>query len=122
MTMKNHDRYIQRTIDIASTSTYRWQLGSLIVNNGNVLSWATNKFRNPPSLNHLHATTHAEMAALRQCLCAAKGGTIYVARVNRLGESRLARPCDACLNGLTLAGIRRIIYTTNDGTYQFERL
>jgi hypothetical protein len=65
---QSHDRYIQRAIDIASTSLYRWQLGSLIVNHGNVLSWATNKFRNPPWLDHLNATTHAEMAALRGCL------------------------------------------------------
>lgn len=68
VTMKSHDRYIQRALEVASTSLYRWQLGSVIVNNGNVLSWAPNKFRNPPSINHQHATYHAEMAALRGCL------------------------------------------------------
>ena len=68
VTMKSYARYIDRAIVIASTSTYRWQLGSIIVNNGNVLSWATNRFRNPPTINHLNATYHAEMAALRRCL------------------------------------------------------
>jgi tRNA(Arg) A34 adenosine deaminase TadA len=66
--MKTYYRYIQRALDVASTSTYRWQLGAVIVNNGNVLSWAPNKFRNSPSINHEHATYHAEMAALRGCL------------------------------------------------------
>jgi tRNA(Arg) A34 adenosine deaminase TadA len=68
VTVKTHDRYIERAILVASTSEYRWQLGSVIVNNGNVLSSATNRFRNPPTINYLHATYHAEMAALRRCL------------------------------------------------------
>lgn len=117
-----HDRYIQKAIDVAGTSTYRWMLGSVIVNNGNVLSWATNKYRNPPSIDHYHATTHAEIAALRQCLQAARGGTVYVARVNNAGTPRLARPCFSCLEGLTAAGVSRIVFTTNLGTYEIERL
>lgn len=66
--MKTHDRYIQRAIDVASTSEYRWRLGAVIVTNGNVLSWGVNKYRNEPHINHLHATVHAEVAALRRCL------------------------------------------------------
>jgi tRNA(Arg) A34 adenosine deaminase TadA len=65
---KSHDRYIQRATKVASTSEYHWQLGAVIVNNGNVLSWAPNRFRNAPTVNHLNATYHAEMAALRGCL------------------------------------------------------
>lgn len=120
--MKTHDRYIQRAVTLAGTSQYRWMLGSIIVNNGNVLSWSTNLYRNPPSVNHYHATTHAEMAALRQCLNAARGGTVYVARVNNAGDPRLARPCFSCIKGLTDAGIKRIVFTTNDGTWASERL
>lgn len=66
--MKTYDRYIRRAISVAATSVHRWQLGSVIVNNGNVLSVATNRFRNEPHIDHHNATYHAEMAALRRCL------------------------------------------------------
>ncbi len=66
--MGSHDRYIQRALDLASKSEHRWQLGCLIVKNGNVLSKAVNKFRNPPHIDHRHASQHAEMAALARCL------------------------------------------------------
>lgn len=52
----------------------------------------------------------------------AQGATIYVARVNSLGETRLARPCLMCIAGLSVAGIRDIVYTDNDGGYRIERL
>ncbi len=120
--MKTHDRYIQRAISVAGTSEYRWMLGSVIVKSGNVLSWATNKYRNPPWLDHLNATTHAEMAALRRCLPAARGGTIYIARVNNAGESRMARPCFSCMKGLTDAGLSCIVFTNAEGTWSLERL
>lgn len=97
-------------------------MGSVIVNNGNVLSWSTNRFRNHPSINHYHASYHAEMAALRKCLKAAKGGTVYIARVNNAGDPRLAKPCFSCLKGLTDAGVARIVFTNNEGTYDLERL
>jgi len=71
--MNTHRRYIKRALDVASTSTYRWQLGALVVNNGNVLGWSTNRFRNRPDIDHMNATTHAEMAVLRECLLSVKG-------------------------------------------------
>lgn len=71
--MKTHTRYIERAISVASTSTYRWMLGAVVVNNGNVIGWATNRFRNRPDIDHLNATTHAEMAAIRGRLLSVKG-------------------------------------------------
>ncbi len=71
--MKTHTRYIERAITVAATSSLRWQLGAIVVNNGNVLGWATNKYRNRPDIDHLNATTHAEMAAVRGCLLSIKG-------------------------------------------------
>lgn len=52
----------------------------------------------------------------------AKGGITYVARVNRLGETRLARPCLYCMIGLTAAQISTVVYTDNDGGYKIEKL
>lgn len=68
--MSIHDRNIQRAIDVASMSEYRWQLGCVITKGGNILGLATNKYRNRPDIDHLNATRHAEMAALARCYLA----------------------------------------------------
>lgn len=118
--MGRHDRWVARAIEVASTSKYRWKLGAVVVEGSRIMGWATNKYRNPPWLDHANATLHAEMAALARC--PRVGDTVYIARVNSLGEPRLARPCDLCLKGLTERGIRSIVFTTNDGTYAVERI
>ena len=40
-----------------------------------------------------------------------KGGTIYVARVNRQGNPMISRPCDRCYEAIVDAGITKIVYT-----------
>jgi hypothetical protein len=52
----------------------------------------------------------------------AKGSTIYVARVNQTGDSRMARPCPNCYEALLLAGVKRVVYTTNDGGFKIEKI
>lgn len=52
----------------------------------------------------------------------AKGGTIYVARVNGAGDPRMARPCDNCYEVLADAGVRKIIYTANETFFKMERI
>ncbi len=71
--MKTHTRFIERAITLAGTSEYRWQLGAVVVNNGNVIGWGINSFRNSPTVDYLNATTHAEMAAIRGRLLSIKG-------------------------------------------------
>jgi tRNA(Arg) A34 adenosine deaminase TadA len=109
--MGRHEINIERAVKVALTSTYKWKLGAVVTNNGRVLGSSPNKFRNPPSVDHNHATTHAEIAALAKCYNITKNGIMYVARVDGFGRTRLARPCEMCKISLTLAGIRTIVYT-----------
>lgn len=56
---------------------------------------------------------HAEMSAMIRC----KEGIpyhIYVARVNRKGKTRLAKPCDMCSRAIRDVGIKKIVYTTSN--------
>ena len=65
------------------------------------------------------------MAALRKAaLNSARGTTIYVARVDQRGETRLARPCSKCMKSLYEAGVREVVYTTDagQGSYKVERV
>lgn len=117
------ERMLQRAVEAAELSQHRkWKLGAVVAQGARVLSTSPNKFRNPPWINHLESTTHAEIAALARCLRSARGATVYVARVNGQGETRLARPCLVCMKALTLAGVGATVYTNNDGGYTVERL
>jgi len=120
--MGRHEVNIVRASKVALTSAYKWKLGAVVTNNGRVLSSAPNKFRNPPEVNPNHATTHAEIAALMKCYKISKGGTIYVARVDGFGRTRLARPCEMCKVNLTLAGIRTMVFTNEHGSFSIEKL
>ena len=41
--------------------------------------------------------------------------TLYVARKLNSGGCGFARPCPACMEAIKEYGIRKIVYTTNDG-------
>jgi len=59
------------------------------------------------------ASTHAEMMALRKLSTqVAKGATIYVARVNKVGNPMMSRPCNRCYVSILRAGIKEIVFTT----------
>jgi tRNA(Arg) A34 adenosine deaminase TadA len=59
---------------------------------------------------------HAEVA----CIIAAaktrkKIHTLFIERYDAEGRPKLAQPCPSCMKGISLAGIRQIIYTTEEG-------
>ena len=45
-----------------------------------------------------------------------------MARVNQTGDSRMARPCSNCYEALLLAGVKKVVYTTNDGGFKIEKI
>lgn len=74
-----------------------------------------NRFKNHPtwvSEEHIlaHCHVHAEIDVLKK-IKNPRGSTIYIARVNRRGQTRFSRPCDRCYQAITTAGINKIIYT-----------
>lgn len=117
---------------IAATSDCRMKVGAVLVKGGRILARGTNKMRNNPAyiVPWTECSEHAEESVLRQ-VRNARGTTIYVARVNRKGEWRLAKPCDRCQVALDLAGVTKVVYTdeglpfgTNEGLppLQFSRV
>lgn len=122
--MGRHDALVERAIHVAKTSQHeRWQLGAVLTRNRKTLSSAPNRFRNYPWISHIHATYHAEQAALRKGLLnSARGTTMYVARVGKDGSVRMARPCSRCMKAMYEAGVREVVYTTDDGSYKIERV
>lgn len=62
--------------------------------------------------NYPRMSIHAEEAALRRCT-KTQGATIFVARVNNKNKPMMSRPCPKCMQLLTDAGIKRVVYTIN---------
>ena len=96
----------------------QWKLAALIVKGGSVISTGLSKRRNDP-LNvpgGENCSEHAEAAALRRARKSnLSGATAYIARIGRDGEPKLAKPCSECEQALRDAGIKKIVYTTEEG-------
>lgn len=90
-------------LGVATTSTCRFKHGAVVVKHGRVLGSSPNKMKNSPKyVDWRHSSIHAEIAALKKAGWP-KRATVYVARVNNLGEARLSKPCANCqevLDGL----------------------
>jgi len=114
--LSNRDnRNLSLAMNAAASSTCRMKHGAVIIRGGRVLSIGINKFRNNPAVMPTEiakqvCSVHAEIDAIKK-LDNARYATIYVARVNNLGKPMLSKPCHACYDAITDAGINKIVYT-----------
>ena len=103
---------------------YQYKLGATVVKNGKIISSGFNHLRKTsPQIKIIGGsdvkTVHAEMACIfklknKELL---KGATVVVYREKKDGTLACARPCPICLNFLSFYGIKKVIYTTNEGIY-----
>ena len=105
----------------------KWHMGAVITRGSRIIATGYNVRKNNPALTDGAPGTsvHAEEAALKRLVYQAdraEGCTLYVARISKTGEPRLARPCLGCWHRLIGAGIRNICYTLNGSGYGVEML
>lgn len=115
-------RWLDRAMGVALCGEGKHKLGAVCLSKtGRLMSTACNTYRTHP-LQASYAkrvglpkkqSLHAEMRAL----LAARGkvDTLIVARVNRKGELRLAKPCCICEEAIGEAGVNNIIYSVWNG-------
>ncbi len=107
----------------AKKSQFRSRHGAILVNKGGkVLHSAFNstaytkfgmRFR---KRGWGESTQHAEI----KCILGldkglTEGGVIYVVRIDNDGSFKMSKPCHMCAASLVFVGIKKVIYTTNDG-------
>jgi deoxycytidylate deaminase len=115
---KSEERYLAIAANLArSSQVRRYKHGAIIVRGGRIISTGINKVRNHPQvLNNnkediiADAHIHAEVDAIKK-VSGLKGAKIYIARVNRSGQTRLSRPCEFCYDVIVKSGISKIVYT-----------
>lgn len=117
---------LNTSINAAKASTFhRAQVGAVIVKGRKLLATGTNKIA--PSKHHPYKESrHAEVDAVMHVLKRKKleelnGATIYVTRILKSGNLANAFPCQACMRLIRAVGIKKIIYSFDDGlTYTFN--
>lgn len=103
----------------SNTAYTRWPLGCVVTKGGAVQAVGWSSLKSDPRF--AGCSIHAEDHTLRQMRYDARGCVMYVARVLRTGDIALAKPCRACQRLITIAGIKKVIYTitsTEDGTWK----
>lgn len=107
--------FMRRALSLAETSTERQKHGCIVVKSGRVIGVGVNTFRNHPSVVDApndDSSYHAEYNALRGL--DARGAVVYIGRMAKTGK-RLSQPCAKCTVDLVTAGVKRIVWSTNDG-------
>jgi deoxycytidylate deaminase len=117
MLSKKDNAYLSVARYFAQKSKSRNTHGAVIVKGGRVLGTGWNKDRNRPQIVSpenikTDCSYHAEEIAIKDAGDNLKGAVIYVARVNRQGKDRDSRPCVKCSSLIEVAGIKKIIYTS----------
>ena len=126
---KGTQKHIELAERVASQSIYSsFKHGAVLAKNGTVINASCNKngfnsfgarFRKK---EYGCATLHAELGAILNVeRSKTEGSTVYVVRVNRRGEKRLSKPCHMCKSALQYCGVKKVIYSTNEG-YEVMKL
>lgn len=116
---KRQRAFLDLATKVAETSEVRRQHGAVVVRGGRVLAVGVNRWRNRHTVivpvqdeYNLTISYHAEAEALSR-VSDATGATIYIARIDAQGRPRFSRPCENCAKLLEAAGVKRVIYTTD---------
>lgn len=113
--LKRHRDMLGKATRLAAISSSKFRHGAIIVKSGRVLAVGVNRDTNHPDIVTdplTGASLHAEVAALKACKKSdLRGATIYVARVGKMGQQAMSKPCVNCQKALIEAGIDRVYFT-----------
>lgn len=91
---------------------------------GKVLSIGKNSYVKTHPLQAKHASKvgkpenivlHAEIDAIIRCRNLDKAYRIFVSRINKSGDTRLAKPCAICMSAIGQTKIQKIEWTIDNG-------
>jgi len=119
---KKDKKLIELAKRISYQSDFVQKHGAVLSKGSTVITTAFNKnkfnsfamrFRKD---NPKHATIHAELGAILNVdRKSTEGATVYVVRTNKQQNCRLSKPCQMCEAAMRWVGIKKVIYSTNDG-------
>lgn len=111
--------YLKLAKRVAKRSDCRCQIGSVLVKSGRVISFGWNSRKRTPKSAKLgyNWSLHAEIDT---CLGFSpeeiRDATLYNYREDRQGRRKISKPCPTCEHVLRGLGVRRVYYSTTEGT------
>jgi len=132
-----HIRYLnilsKVATDTITTPNNNAKLAACVVYKNNLISFGVNERKTHPfqakyRKNKDSVFLHAETAAIKNALKhlnveELSKSTLYVCRVKFLNEERqklifgLAKPCSGCFHCINIFGIRKVIFSLDNGSY-----
>jgi tRNA(Arg) A34 adenosine deaminase TadA len=119
-------KHIEFAVNLAASSTSKRKVGAILLKKGKIVAEATNleKKSHPEQARWANKAgkpqniyLHAEIAALVKCCTA---DTIVVARVDKKGNVKMARPCPICALAIKASTIETVFYTTDRGVETYD--
>ncbi|MFA5025415.1 MAG: hypothetical protein WC503_02840 [Candidatus Shapirobacteria bacterium] len=125
--MVSQNTLIKRAIQETKKSSHEvFRFGVVIFNKNKILSTGTNSIR---AARNLHprffrwpGSVHAEAAAILNAKTDLSGSSMFIIRVNRVGDLMYARPCEHCLKYIKEVGIKKIIYSISNDEFGVKLL
>ena len=119
-------KYLRVAEMVSKFSDYkRIHIGACIVKKHVIISTGYNKDKTHPIQGKYNIDSfsfikskdniHAEIDALHKSNNNVKGATLYVFRRGKDGIYRMSKPCQACMKYIKDSGIKRIVYTIENG-------
>ena len=123
-------RYIELAMRVAAQSDFKeYRHGAVLVRGGSVVNTSCNKNKYRSWGNRFrkrqigHATHHAELGCvLGLDRSITEGATMYVVRIGKSGVLRNSKPCPMCEAALEYVGIKKVIYSDENGEIQSMRI
>jgi len=113
-------------INSAQNSVENNRHGCIIARGSRVIAEGWNKSKTHPAATiydtgHMHAELSAIVASNKSDLV---GSDLFVCRILRrpANKTSMSKPCKHCRRLIKEAGIRRVFYTTKDGSIEIEKI
>jgi tRNA(Arg) A34 adenosine deaminase TadA len=102
-------------------------LMAAVISGGQIVSMATNQQKRSGLVRRYferYQNTHAEINAIRKARkkIDLTGAKLYVVRVRKDRSLAMAKPCSSCWNILSDHGIREVVYSVADGSFETTRI
>lgn len=99
--------------------------GAVVYKSKHIIQSGRNQYCAPKRIKHFNSnkiwSVHAEMNALAGLpRRITKNADIVIVRVNKNGDIVNSKPCEICMGLIKSAQIRRVLYSTDDGTIHSE--
>lgn len=117
------ERLLKKAVIKSAHDVYKYS--AMLIKGNRVISVGVNhRTKTHPISTEInpHHTIHAEVNAVVRAVNKnlLVGATIVVYREDKFGNTLMARPCETCQKLLKSYGIKKMIYTNQNGTWVME--